>query len=439
MISDSNVSPTKQLINLLKIHPSLRTQQDIEEISFHTKHYKFFQDLSEKDESLTLHSECCKVLTVQVYPKNEYVCKRGDPGDAFYLILKGSLSIISDENYLGNTEKGAENFSFKFTSKEVAVLTAGQSFGEMALINDKPRYFSVKCLEQTFLSVLRKEDYKIIAKIQEKQINEKVDFIKHLAPFKNWTRIAVQKLSYFFKSYSYKKGKNVYLEGDLPTDVYIIRNGEFIFTQKYFFDADRKTQSESFGTLSKRKAEKIVKIKKTLKVVIKQEGEIFGYSEILENLQGREFTCTCLSNTGELLAITDKNFAKKVTHPETLKIIENGCSKFKEWLSPRMDSLREVEKLKDHMSFTPLRKIKIVKNESNKIRMPELYSHSPMRKTNPTILEKYFSKTRAVSFTNKNPKLNSTNIFPTEVNKSRIINKSSRLNLSIINNYRKGD
>ena len=438
MFNDKKISASKTLIDLLNIHPSLRTLQDIELISFHTKHYKFFEDLSEKDETLTLHTECCKVLTVQLFPRGEYVCKKGDPGDAFYLILKGTLSIISDENYVGNSEQGAENFLIKFSNKEVAVLNAGQSFGEMALINDRPRYFSVKCLESTILAVLHKEDYKIIAKIQEKQINEKVDFIKALPPFKNWTRIAVQKLSYFFKSYSFKKGNNVYSEGDSPTDVYIIRSGEFIFTQKYSFDADRKAQAESFGTLSKRKAEKIVKIKKTLKVVIKQKGEIFGYNEILENLPGREFTCMCLSNSGELLVITDKNFAKKVAHPETLKIIEQSCFKFKEWLSPRMESLRKVEKLKDQMSFTPLSKIKIVKNESDKLRMPVLYSPSPMRKTNPTVLEKFLSKTRTVSFSHRKTKLDNATMFPTEVNRSRILERKIRLNLSINNNYRIG-
>jgi hypothetical protein len=70
----------------------------------------------------------------------------------------------------------------------------------MALINDRPRYFSVKCLEATVLGVLQKKDYRIIAKVHQMHINEKVEFIRNMEAFKTWTRIAVQKVSYFFKS-----------------------------------------------------------------------------------------------------------------------------------------------------------------------------------------------------------------------------------------------
>lgn len=456
MFNDKRLSAARSVIDLLNTHPSLRSQEDIENISRQMMHFKFFQDLAEKDENSKLHLECCKVLRGQFFLKDDFICKKGDPGNEFYLILKGAVVVLSGENdnceedkgkNFGNFEDngrgfkdelGAERDANSTENKEVAVLYAGQSFGEMSLINDRPRYFSVKCLEATILAVLHKEDYQIIGKIQEKQINEKIEFIRGIRAFKNWTKIAVQKLSYFFKSQQYKKGNIIYKEGDLPTDVFLIKQGEFIFTQSYSFEAENKSQSESFGTLSRRKAEKQIK-KKTLKLVVKQKGEFFGFTEIQENLPAREFTCTCQSKTGELLVISDKNFVKKINHPETLRIIEEGCSMFKQWLSPRIELLKEVEKIKDKLSFTPLSKIKVIKLESPDVKLPMLYSPAPMVNSKPTVLDKFLMQGRKSSLSRGRMTLDRSLIFPTEVSRERIVKRKTRVNFSVINQIRFGD
>ena len=52
-------------------------------------------------------------------------------------------------------------------------------FGEQALINNKPRMATVKCLEDCYFGVMSREDYKqSIGKIQKRQIDLKVSFLK---------------------------------------------------------------------------------------------------------------------------------------------------------------------------------------------------------------------------------------------------------------------
>jgi CRP-like cAMP-binding protein len=61
----------------------------------------------------------------QNYPAGATIFNEGDPADGMYLILEGSALIIR------KTATGAE--------RTVAIVTPGQSFGEIGLLIDRPR------------------------------------------------------------------------------------------------------------------------------------------------------------------------------------------------------------------------------------------------------------------------------------------------------------
>lgn len=52
--------------------------------------------------------------------------------------------------------------------------------------------------------------------------------------------------------------------------------------------------------------------------MIKTANEIFGHEEIISNKELRDNTCTCISDGGELLRISKKDFEARIVHPETL-------------------------------------------------------------------------------------------------------------------------
>ena len=62
----------------------------------------------------------------------------GDPADAFYVVLSGSLGVLSNDG--------------RAQSRFVARLAAGESVGEMGLISGRPRLFSVVALRNTELA-----------------------------------------------------------------------------------------------------------------------------------------------------------------------------------------------------------------------------------------------------------------------------------------------
>jgi CRP-like cAMP-binding protein len=72
------------------------------------------------------------------------VFAEGDRGDKFYLILEGAVRISRNVSGMGE--------------EALAILKAGDSFGEMSLIDDAPRSADAKVHESCKLFCIRKED-----------------------------------------------------------------------------------------------------------------------------------------------------------------------------------------------------------------------------------------------------------------------------------------
>lgn len=102
----------------------------------------FFQalKLSELDE-LIGH---LRMIRVQ---KDYEIIRQGEPGDAFYLIASGRVSVW--------VKKG-------FKKVKVAVLGPDEFFGEMALLSNEPRSATVVAEDVTELFVLQRYDFEKI-------------------------------------------------------------------------------------------------------------------------------------------------------------------------------------------------------------------------------------------------------------------------------------
>ena len=77
----------------------------------------------------------------QIYPADQVVCEEGEPGESFYLILKGKVEIFS-----------------RRVKQYIATLNEGEFFGEMSLLMGIPRSASVRTLEESVLFVIERAD-----------------------------------------------------------------------------------------------------------------------------------------------------------------------------------------------------------------------------------------------------------------------------------------
>lgn len=75
----------------------------------------------------------------------EVLFKENDPGDAFYIILSGGIEVYAET-----------------LKKQLAMLQAGNFFGEMALMLGVPRTASAKAREQTLLFAITHKNFKVL-------------------------------------------------------------------------------------------------------------------------------------------------------------------------------------------------------------------------------------------------------------------------------------
>ena len=91
-----------------------------------------------------------KYIMLCRYKPGESVFRQGEPGDAFYIIYDGSVTVRLKK--------------LIFFSKTVARLGPGDFFGEMALLSNAPRNAGVVAEEHTRLFVLLSADFSFMLK-----------------------------------------------------------------------------------------------------------------------------------------------------------------------------------------------------------------------------------------------------------------------------------
>ena len=115
----------------------------------------------------------------------------------------------------------------------IAKLKDGSSFGELALIDNKPRMATIRCLRNTNFMVLSKNDYNsVLGVIERRDYQEKINFLKNIPILKVLTRTTLGKLTKQFEPRSCIKGAFLYQEGDPADAVYIVKKGEFQANKK---------------------------------------------------------------------------------------------------------------------------------------------------------------------------------------------------------------
>ena len=100
-----------------------------------------FSELAlQETEKLTQHS------TTRAYPANTVLISEGDSTDSLYVVKEGEVKVLASD------QQGKEVI--------LNILGPGEYFGELALLDDKPRSASVKTMVPTKVMVITKNDFK---------------------------------------------------------------------------------------------------------------------------------------------------------------------------------------------------------------------------------------------------------------------------------------
>jgi CRP-like cAMP-binding protein len=196
---------------------------------------------------------------------------------------------------------------------EIGILYAGSSFGELALISDKPRSASVQARERSSFLVLTKTDFKkILGSMSENKLLNQVKFLQRVHYFQNWSKSSLTKIAYYFDTLKFKKNQPVYKEGDQVEGIYFIREGEIVIEKKVVCKAETPSVFSSSPKHFAVKAVKKTRIVNDVKIIIKSKFEAFGGLEVCDRLDRRQFSAVCASALSEVLFIKKEDFLNRV-------------------------------------------------------------------------------------------------------------------------------
>jgi uncharacterized protein YhbP (UPF0306 family) len=102
--------------------------------------YSVFRDLPERD-AATLAAQ---LNTVEVEP-GAVIVRQGAPADKFFIIVDGEVEVLRED---------------KGETRTLGTMTAGQFFGEMAILREAPRTATVRALTPTTLLTMERDDFR---------------------------------------------------------------------------------------------------------------------------------------------------------------------------------------------------------------------------------------------------------------------------------------
>eukprot|EP00347_Sterkiella_histriomuscorum_P023290 403335214 len=322
--------------------------------------------------------------------------------------------VRESQNYLRRSTKANEQPLFI----EFLQLKTGKSFGELALIKNKPRAATIRCVEDCHFAVMSQSDYmKILNKIEQKNMSRIVEFMHELPFFKVWTRTSLGKLQYSFEQKQLQRNQVLYREGQDAEMIYIIQNGEFEVTKRFKKEQVKEvdiskllsqkkdqqkqdqpgyiegSQEELNQNLGKQKS-KDKQFKsgyntqiqlasrqrnvETFKIAILGPGQMFGEDDVIHE---RQYTSTiiCRSNVGQVFAMKAQEFFRKLKPNEECWRVILGQVQLKDHqMKNRMSKIDYVFH-KEIQKPLPDKNIKTLSSEQNQTRQQKY----------PSILAKY--------------------------------------------------
>lgn len=208
--------------------------------------------------------ELAERVQIEAYAPGDRIFAQGDPGDRFYSIRCGQVEILFRDD---------QGFN-----KSVAVLGPGDSFGEIALLEGKPRTASVRALATTELFALSREPFDAfigrlgLAGAEVTEFLRLSQFLRGIKLFRNLGPSETVRILQRATRRPVAPGEIIVQEGDEGNDFFLIRRGVFAVTVRGA-EAARLKPGEYFGEIAL-----LMRTRRTARVHAVTEGELLVLS-----------------------------------------------------------------------------------------------------------------------------------------------------------------
>lgn len=260
--------------------------------------------------------EVIRNLHLTRFRKFEPIFFKGDRSTRFYIVAQGSVLIMLPDRSKEKTkcsDPELERAFFKdprffdqktgsFLQNIVSKVQPGTTFGELGMLNGKPRLATAVAASDCVLLSLNVDEFRSILKpSMQHRVDGKNKFFKSLfADYCNFEEI--WRLSAYFEANECHKGTVLAVEGDEFTQVFFVAQGcvelskQLVSTQGF-----NGNLTDNFRT---RRATKI-----NLPVIAYGQNQLVGFKEVTDNLQRFFFTVKAVEDS-TIYAISATNLRK---------------------------------------------------------------------------------------------------------------------------------
>ena len=185
-----------------KITKAEISEEDKKKIQISLQNHFLFKNINE-----SIISNIIELLQMQKLQPNITLFNKGDKGNYFYIIKKGKLELIA--------ECGKK------------ILNQDETFGELALIENKARTATVKSIDYCILYLINGKLFReTVSQINEGELLERLNFLKAISIFNVLDNVHLNSIALGMLKCEFEKGQTILYEGDVGQSIYIIKYGK---------------------------------------------------------------------------------------------------------------------------------------------------------------------------------------------------------------------
>ena len=160
------------------------------------------------------------------------------------MVLQGSVGVwVNIPKTVKEEKNGVFEEKVEVILTEIKVLSVGASFGELALMEKKPRAATIRCKEDSCFAVLDKKNFELILskdknsfallkslfveEVEQKKLYQQVEFFATMKIFSKWSYNAVKTLFLYTDQRRFNLNQIIFKEGDEYDALYMVKSGEF--------------------------------------------------------------------------------------------------------------------------------------------------------------------------------------------------------------------
>nr|KAI8768552.1 cyclic nucleotide-binding domain-containing protein 2 [Biomphalaria glabrata] len=225
-------------LSIFNLPPEERTEQHCRRLHALLRGLRSFDKFTEE-----MQMSLCRAFTLERVEEGRVVLKSGHVGINFYFIYSGSVFVNSEDVTVDGNR----------FMRTVALLCRGDSFGELALLQDIRRTATISVREKCELLVVDKDVFaSVCPKIFEKELQEKQNFISTLDLFSSsfWSPEALHSLCMNAQIQEYKINKVIVANSCIEDWIYACMEGKCRIIRCVSLDAppnegsDKRKQSD---------------------------------------------------------------------------------------------------------------------------------------------------------------------------------------------------